>query len=327
MLGLMLTLSSCKVNRSEGPKMLRNDQTLISHCVGRQFIGLPASFSPSSVTTGVFKETGTGPEDPFLDVVVRDGGIDGQEFKSQVEQRRADIKRKNHGAVNVLREDVDLASNVHLFRVQEIEDAYVSELTVRRGTSLITIRLDSFRNQFIAAEKRLVNFVKRDKVEKNTVTTGSFCLGPIAISGAYTDEKGGFLFRDGKGNSYKMEIDTFAHDGETSLLQRMLGPASLLSIFDVSHRVLRKGERNVAGMHAEEWLGSAKLSEHEDRRALQFTVETMRQQPSKIMPSLTVTFSSANQLEDGTPTKTSMSDSEAIELWDNVVGTIRPAEI
>ena len=78
-------------------------------------------------------------------------------------------------------------------------------------------------------------------------------------------------------------------------------------------------------MRAQEWLGSAKISE-EDEKTLQFNLETMRATPGKMTPSLTVSFETAQPLEDGRPTKTTISDDEAIQLWDSVISSIRSAE-
>jgi hypothetical protein len=122
-----------------------------------------------------------------------------------------------------------------------------------------------------------------------------------------------------------VDIDTYTPDDKIPLLARMSGPDSLLAAFDVRHKVLRTGERIVAGMHAQEWLGWAKISDDPDAKTLKFVMDTMRPKPSREAPGISLTFNTATALEDGTPTKTLLSDDEAMQLWDSVVDSIRPA--
>jgi hypothetical protein len=49
---------------------------------------------------------------------------------------------------------------------------------------------------------------------------------------------------------------------------------------------LARGERVVTGMHAQEWLGWAKISDEPDAKARKFVLDTMRSQPSREAPSL-----------------------------------------
>ena len=61
--------------------------------------------------------------------------------------------------------------------------------------------------------------------------------------------------------------------------------------------------------------------------ALKFVLDTMRSKPGKQASSLSLTFNTAKALDDGTPTKTLISDDEAIQQWDAVVDSIRPAGV
>jgi hypothetical protein len=146
------------------------------------------------------------------------------------------------------------------------------------------------------------------------------------ITGQFKDESGSFLFRDGKGNDFGIEINTNQNGKDAPLLSRMSAPGSLLSRFNVKHTVLRAGERTVSGINGQEWLGWTELGEDMDEKTFGFAWEAMPQATAKNQPGITLSFESAQPLENGTPTKNALSDEEALALWDTIVGSIRPAK-
>lgn len=128
------------------------------------------------------------------------------------------------------------------------------------------------------------------------------------------------------GAHFEVDIDTYVPDDRVRLLERMSGPASLLKVFDVGHTVFRSGERTVAGMRAQEWLGLVPTGTDEDGKGFQFTMETLRPLPGEATPRLNVTFETAQPLENGSSTKALISEDEAIQLWDSVIVSLRPAK-
>jgi hypothetical protein len=322
------TIFGCTPEKNGGVKMdLENREPISQHCVGRTFIDLPSSFQASTVTTGIFKASTFGAQEEPIDVIVR-ASKQAPNFVLVTQKRRAELDELASPTVDILQEVKALDSNATLFRVQRIDDAYVSELVFLRGSSVITARLHSFRKQYLAAEEKLVRLAAEiDAIdsEKGSAIRDGFCLGPVKIGGNFAVEKASFLFRNGRGAHFEVEVDTYAPDERVSLLARMSGPDSLLKIFNVNHMVHRAGERTVAGMRAQEWLGSAQTTDDADAKALQFTLETMRPAPSRVKPSLNLTFETAQPLEDGSQTKTLISNDEAVRLWDSVVASLRPA--
>jgi hypothetical protein len=315
-------ISGCKGEVEKEVNLFSHRKEMKAHCLGRHVFELPDSFVASSIATGVFKMIGHGPQDPAFDVVVRAMGAAQSRFPLEVARRRAELTKTDSDTTNVLRLDKKLGDDANLFRVQVIDDAYVSEINLLRGSSVVTVRLESYDNQYLLAEKNIIKFaagIKDASIEKSS----GFCLGPVLMTGDFESENGSYLFRDGAGADFDIDIDTYARDTSDTLLQRMSGPDSLLSVFDVRHSVMRSGERIAAGMKAQEWLGWAKLTEEQDVKTLKFTLETMRPKPAKAKPRITVTFDTAQPLEDGTPTKTLFSDEEAIQLWDSVTSSIR----
>jgi hypothetical protein len=317
-----ISVCSCTAEKEGRPNMSLLNDPMISHCVGRNIIDLPESFVSSSLTTGTFKPVGAGAQDPAFEVTVHAKGLDRSMFEMEISKRRAELKEKDDQTVNIFKLERKLNENATLFRVNEIEDAYVSEVILLVGTNMVAVRYDSFHGRYLEAEDRLIKFLERINSNKTEEATG-FCLGPIAISGDFKVEKGSYLFRNGKGADFEVDVDTYTPGERVPLLARMSGPDSLLTIFDVDHTVLRARERSVAGMRTQEWLGWAKVNDEPGEKKIQFNLETMRNTPGKTAPSLTVAFETAQPLEDGRPTKTEISEKRAIQLWDSVVDSIR----
>jgi hypothetical protein len=327
-LALLAIISACKVEKEEKTRMLSKYEEMKAHCVGRHVVDMPSSFLPSQVTNGIFKAIRLNAQDPSFEVIVRETGLTREKFASEVQKRRAELRNSSSDTVDVLRLEKALSDEATLFRVQLIDDAYVSEINFLRGSSIVTVSLDSYRGQFLAAEESLIKFAEAIKEKNEEISSAQpqgFCLGSVIITGEFKEENGSFLVRDGKGNAFGIEIDTYKADESVPLLKRVSGPDSLLTKFDVRHTVLRARERTVAGMRAQEWLGWTKLGEQEDEKTFGFALETMRPAADKTTPSIHVSFDTGQPLEDGSATKTVISDEEAIQLWDSVVKSIRPA--
>lgn len=227
--------------------------------------------------------------------------------------------------VDVLKFEKKINESATLFRIQEIDDAYASEVILLRGTSVISLRVQSYRDKFLMAEERLIHIVSHIKGndERNVAEGTGFCLGSVILSGNYAHEFGSFLFQDELGTHISIDIDTYKPNEGITLLDRMSGPDSLLSKYSVQHSVLRKGERRVAGMRAQEWLGWADLSEGAEPKAFKFALETMRSSPGRGSPSISLTLDTAQPLSDGSKAKTAMSDEQAIRLWDSIVESVQ----
>lgn len=318
-----LILSGCKSEKGGAKNMLKNEFMAV-RCVGRHVISLPKNFKESSLAIGIFRPAGLRAQEPAFEVIIRAGRYTQQQFAAEVQKRRIEMRRGGGDRVNVLRLDKEFADGSILLRLQEIEGAHVSEINFLREGIMVTVRLDSYEDQYLQAEEGLIKFADGVKASQGGRSSG-FCLGAVNIVGNFEAERGSFWFRDGQGSDFEVDVDTYVADEKVPLLERMRRPDSLLAVFDVTHKVLRARERAVAGMQAQEWLGWAKISDHSDEKTLKFALETMRSKPSRVSPSISLTFNTAKSLEDGTPTKTLVSDDEAMQLWDAVVESIRPA--
>lgn len=329
-IALMLTISTaifgCTPEKSgESNMAMENLESTVQHCIGRTLINLPSSFGASKVTTGIFKFKSLERQEEPIDIVVR-ASTPASNFVSEIQKRQAELAESSSPTMDILREVKALDNNATLFRIQRIDDAYVSELIFLRGTSIITARLHSFRKQYLAAEEKLIRLAAETDAsdsQNGSARDDAFCLGSVKIKGDFVVEKAKSLFRNGRGLEFDIDVDTYTPDERVPLLARMAGPDSLLKVFDVSHTVHRTGERTVVGMRAQEWLGSAQTTDEADEKTFQFVLETMRPAPSKTTPGLNIIFETAQPLEDGSQTKTSISKGEAIRLWDSVVGSLR----
>lgn len=324
---LVAAVSGCRGDRKV-VSMPAKDEPTKEYCIGRGTIRVPPSFIENPVVTGIFKESGLRAQEEAFDIVVKASGLTNTQFAREMAKRRAELIIASTDTVDVFRLERKLGDDATLFRVQEIDDAYVSEINLLRGTNMVSVRLESYDGSFLSAEERLVKVasnIKERTGDGNSGSSAGFCLGPIALLGNYSQEYASFLFQDGGGIHLGVDFDTYKPDERVSLLERMSGPESLLTKFNVQHTVLRKGERKVAGMRAQEWLGWARLSDDSDGKALKFALETMRERPEKASPSISLTLDTAQPLGDGTPTKTTVPDEKAMHLWDSIVDSVQVA--
>ena len=304
----------------ERAEMRWGDELSNTYCIGRQYVALPIAYTPSPVVAGMFKFSNFPDGGPSIEVKVTRTTAQG--FRAQVAKRREELKSGGADDVDVLRYDKALGDDTHLFRVQAIADAYASEVITLKGENIVTARLESYRNTFLQAEDSLQRFAA-EIVDLSNGKPQGFCMGSVGFSGRYKAESAKFSFIDQTGTRFDFDIDTYAPDDEIQLLRRISGPGTLLKSLSFNHGVLRSGERIMAGMRSQEWLGWAKLSEDSDDKSLKFMAETMRPVPGVIRPKINVKFVTSQALADGTPTSTSISNGEAMALWDHVLNSIR----
>jgi hypothetical protein len=320
----------CSAKQEGKSKMISTEEGTVTRCVGGLLIDVPRSLAPSTVATGIFKVKGRSAQDPSVEVAVRNIETDNSNFSSEVAMRRAELMNSASDTVDVLRMEKKLSDESTLFRIQEIDDAYVSEIRFLRGKNIVTASLGSYRNSYLAAEEALINFAQATKEVREgeaPVRPNGFCLGNVIVMLDFKEERGSFHFRDALGTALSVDVDTYIVDGDVPLLKRMSGPDSLLTKFDVRHTVLRSGERTLGGMRAQEWLGWTKLGQNADEKTFAFALETLRPAPGKATPHIHLELDTAQALEDGTQTKTTMLDEEAIQLWDLIVKSIRPVTL
>lgn len=322
---LAVLLSACNAKKPETP-MGKPDMPHSSYCVGRSTIIMPSPFNANPIVSAQIKLASMGKSESSIEVLVRSDHVPDNKIALEVAKRRTELMDRTSGEVEVLRVEKAIDRHTTLFRVQWVEDAYTSEVLLFRDGNVIRANLQSFHNTYELAERRLLEFAESIAMTGAITAVDSlhgFCLGSVIVTGSLSSEAGSFAFEDGRGSTFGVAIDTYAEDAQVPLLARVSGPDSLLTVFDVDHHVLRSGERTVAGMKAQEWLGRAKVGEHQE--AFAFSMETMRAAPGKNAPKIHLSFDTGERLPNGELPGKIMTDDEAVKLWDVVVGSIRPA--
>jgi hypothetical protein len=83
---------------------------------------------------------------------------------------------------------------------------------------------------------------------------------------------------------------------------------------------LRKGERTIGGFKGQEYLVTA--PNDSNQRAHKFVWETQGGGTLQT-PFISIEMTSANRDDDGNPRKASITDEQALKLWDSIVSTFR----
>jgi len=306
--------------------MVRNEDLEVTRqCMGRVVVKLPTSLASSALALGIIKEKGLGQKESPIDINISTSQISNSTYFWQTEKRENEIREMASDDINLLRTVRKIGENISIFRIQEMDDAYVSEVSALIGGAMVVARLDSYNNQFEQAEERLISLLSRLRYPKTEAEKSfdGFCLGRLILVGDFEMETGQYSFLDKKGTRLSFDIDTYAPNENVDLLSRVSGPKSLLTIFKVDHTVLRARELNVAGMRAQEWLSWAILQDNSDVRTHTFELETMRLTPDKTKPLISVTLRTAQPQGSGVYAKTSASDEETVRLWDSIVTSIQ----
>lgn len=326
-----LILAACIPGcHSKKERLVSSDEKLktIRNCVGRAVVEIPVSLTASPLTMGIFREKELNHQASSIDVTVSTMEISAPTYLAQTKRREDEIKEMAGDDIKVLRAVRRIGENITIFRIQEIDDAYASEVSALIDGAMVTAKLDSYRNEFEQAEDRLIRLLSRLKHPSSTVGKDlrGFCLGRLVLTGDFENETGRYSFLDNKGTRVSFDIDTYAPNENVDLLSRVSGPKSLLTIFKVDHTVLRARELNVAGMRAQEWLSWAILQDDSDVRTHTFELQTMRSTPAKTKPLISVTLRTAQPHGDGVYAKTSASDEETVRLWDSIVTSIQASD-
>jgi uncharacterized protein YcfL len=322
---ISMLLASCTAKKP-GEHMERQLTNVESHCVGRSVIAVPVAFSASPIVNAQIRTVAMDEQQPFVEVMVRADHVPDSGLALEVAKRRAEIMDRTGEGVDVLRFEKAIDNRTVIFRVQRINEAYVSEVLALRDGTLIRASLKSYHNTYSIAEDRLVDFVSSIKTAAKLpfgLAAKGFCLGPAIVTAELRSEAGNFAFTDLRGSTLELDIDTYAENSRSPLLGRMSGPDSVMTKFDARPTVLRSGERTVSGMKAQEWLGRVKNADDQDSYV--FAMETMRSNPGKNEPKIHLSLETGDRLPNGKLPGKVMSDDEAVQFWDVDVNAIRPA--
>ena len=299
------------------------------HCIGHHVIDFPASFHVPVAVDGTLKERGAKDKDKTIEISQLAADYTDESFAAALLKRKTEITSLSGEKVDVLQLVRPLNKHLSIFRVQRINDAYRSELHLLRGKSYLVASVNSFDNQYEAAENRLLKLADgiHETASPDKGGRQGLCLGSVAIAGELQEESVNVVMvsKNYPGAYFEVVINTYEPDESISLLNRMSGSDSLFAHSSVKPTVLRQGEKTGASMRAQEWLGWIMLGDGDEKKKHHnFALETMRRDPGINSPHIYVSFTTGDNLADGTPVKTVLSDSDAMVLWDSVIKSIRP---
>jgi hypothetical protein len=327
---LLLICSACEVKSGGKGRIMSKPLPVTTHCVGRNLVDIPSSFVLAGGVSGTFKILAAPDQDPPIELIAHSDEMTPAQFTSAVMKRRAELQEAGSSAANILELDKEVGQHASLFRFMRIKEAFVSEINFLEGSTFVTLSLNSFRGGFLKAEESLMKFMAQVKQLDSSNCAGKrFCVGTVGVSGEFKEESAHVRFYDSEdtGSAFDFLINTFQPDPEIPLLKRISGADSLLKKFDTQHKVLRERELTVAGMAAQEWLGSILLGTEQNQKQFGFAMETMRSSPAMNRPRIWLAFDTGQPQENGAMNSKVIQDEEALRLWDTVTNSIRTADV
>lgn len=322
---LIWAFVGCTGNTKEERTVSKEITEKKTYCFAHSLIDLPADFFTGDGTTASFATPGNVRPSQRINLTVVSQALSEEKFRSKVAMRRTEILENAQTDLGALKGDRIVTKNAHLFNVNVIEKSYETELHVFLDGNYLILTTDSYNNDFVAGENRLVDFLQRMKTSVDDAD-GGYCIGNIKISGKFAQESSThrYLSKRFPDVSFSIDSNTYAPDERQNLLQRVEGPGSLLRKFDVKNHVMRKGDLQVASMKAQEWLSWVILGEGDDKKKQYgFALETMRPVPSPKYPRIHLEMDSGQPDAAGNQLESSLSDADAVTMWDIASKSIR----
>lgn len=310
---------------TEKKNLVIENMNMVPHCIGRLIVDLPEEFTPHGGATAIIIPRDANSLSSKMEIEVVSVGINQQQFESAVASRKLELAKGGTDTENALKTTFNEPDGGILFRILKVGNGYIGELDKLVGKAHIRISAVSYDGTFERVERDIVQFASAI-VPVDASKPSDFCLGAVSVGGINLEETAQFYFGSTQRPDLSIEIniDTFQPDKSQPLLARMSNDGSLLNIFDIKHRALRKNELRVAGMRAQEWLGVANLGAQEGTE-YNFTLETLRKVPSPLNPAMQIQMMSGQYDKNGVKHPNSLDDGSALQLWDAIVRSIRTA--
>jgi len=322
----LLLITGCRSDIERSDTLSKKFKESYPACIGRHLIDLPEAFKQPVGLTAIFVQRRANVNEDAFDIQVQviDAGLTFDDFSRRVEAREAKLGGRTWGRANVLKEARRIDDSVRVFQIQEIKEAYSTEIHALIEGTYIVMTAASYKNQFLLAESRMVEFLEGVSASASPSAAEDFCLGSVRIRGDFVKERAGFVFRSERFPEVMISVDydTYVADPSQDLLARVDGPQSLLRAFDADNKVIRKGDLTVASMPAQEWLSWIVLGDGDKTKNYGFAMETMQRTPSTVQPFIHVELDAKFPL-DGEASAKDLSESEIIGLWDVTTRSLR----
>jgi Tle cognate immunity protein 4 C-terminal domain len=328
---LATLLGGCqRQTKDEDMNLPANLGPMRTHCVGRYLIDLPAALEQSPLSEvelyyGLTKDFET------VKVRVADQTRSPTALKKLVDARVADLQANHHfesPSKNMFAARVVLADGVEAvqsYKSSRRIETLNHEVFFDRGAAVGLASAFSFKGDSPEQlQQRLFMVAKSSQAtgpDINTVKPGT-CLGPLVIDAGQDGEVFGVAFTSTRIKDLFITIDmnSMVAKSDGGLLARRAANSGLLAKLNFQSTVLRKGASTIGGRPAEELLEAGKDRE---KRVLGFYGETLLQSPSRFdAPQIAIEMKMGGQVE-GLYIDASLSDKEALLLWDAVIKSIR----
>jgi len=293
---------------------------------------------------------GYGADHKLVSVQIMDSESSLAKFTAGVERRAGMIAAETNYKTKepMLLENERLEAGTVLLKRhdnREIVWSYVYELHVLYEASHVLIRAESFPSDGDAVLPRLRRVATQIKKQEGDVSqwAAGFCLGPLLIDADNDYEainvRGYDQDRRRRDIAIGFSSDNFGGGSAETLSERAkMG----MEIFGSDLNILRKGEVQLRGRAAEEAL--AKIKAADGRYELSFGLWSRPQQATIAEPSISLSLRTGGRLpgrssydplsygpDNSSSTgkgpeqvRSSLSDGEAIGLWEVIIASVRP---
>lgn len=319
-----------------------------TQCVGRHQISLPESFRIEHAGSSATFYFGHGVDFETVEFQVAGEGLEVEGFLDTVGARAAEIaaetNEKTAGPMLLAHEDLGDDTILLRYHRSDISDrSHVHEVHRLVDGAHVFLQAESYKGVMAPVEARLKELASRVGVVRQPTGPGhGFCIGTVAIDAGNDYEVATVRYRDaGTRNrdvAVQVELSTFIRDdAEQRVVRRLEGNFRGLGF---SPKALRKGAAQLADMPGEEWLGSERI---EQRIEHVFVIESYPAVPGLATPTLQVTLGTGGRVPQrsatglppyrrqapaaagaGDPLTSSLTDAEAVELWDAIVRSVQP---
>jgi len=336
----LVLLAGCGPTAKEKQTVTDMTTDMRSWGLGRQIFKLPKSFVFS---TGNYVTLQYGLTADFVtaEITLIGANVNQKEFLSMVKERQTLIAAEKNmqskdTMLQLTKQITDNRILLRYYSALENTDGCYHELHVLLGNTYFIIKTESFDQPGIAIEEaRLQRLISQIRLVTDPAKTGpGFIFGPIVIDSNQDGEVATINFYDSRHDDLKLAIyiNAVSKDEDPSLLGRSK---------EAEAHVLREGKTQLGSMHAEEWLGRSNLN---DRVETRFSIESNRPVPGLTQPWVSMELDSGGQTyawdtrhdlsvnlrhlpPETYPAKfvtSSLTDYEAISLWDAIVHSVQP---
>ena len=325
---------------------IESTDRLRTQCVGRHRISLPERFELEYAASSATFYFGHGADFETVEFQVAADGVEVDDFVAVVGSRAAEISsetnEKTGGSMLVAHEDLGGDAFLLRYHRSEISDrSHVHEVHRLVDGVHVFLKAPSYKGVTAPVEARLKELASRVARVAQPAGPG-FCIGPVMLDAGNDYEVATIRYRDAgvrnRDVSVQVELGTFNRDdAEPRLVRRLEGNFRGLGF---KPKPLRKGSARLAGMPAEEWLGSEQV---EDRQEHIFAIESYPAAPGLATPTIQVTLGTGGTLPPrgvpglppyrspaggaawmGEPVTSSLSDAQAVALWDAMIQSMAP---